>query len=165
MNIGPHKILADHTFALLVEDEKGNKGLLSNKHFAKGEVISPFFAREVLHAPTYLTVQLSDTEHILLGPEFLQYVNHSCDPSAFFDTTEMKLIALKDLQAGDPITFFYPSTEWKMDRAFQCLCGAPNCIGNIQGAYYLTPDQQHYYKLNTFILHKIQESNAGKQSA
>lgn len=165
MNIGPHKILADHTFALLVEDEKGNKGLLANKHFAKGEVISTFFAREVLHAPTYLTVQLSDKEHILLGPEFLQYVNHSCDPSAFFDTTEMKLITLKDLQAGDPITFFYPSTEWKMDRPFQCLCGAPNCIGNIQGAYYLTPDQQQYYKLNTFILHKIQESNAGKQSA
>jgi hypothetical protein len=52
-----------------------------------------------------------------------------------------------------------------MDRAFQCLCGAPNCIGKIQGAFYLTPAQQEHYKLNKYILHKIQESNAGKQSA
>ncbi|GDX43179.1 hypothetical protein LBMAG23_01560 [Bacteroidota bacterium] len=164
MKFGSHTIIADHSFALLVEDEKGSKGLLSNKQFSKGDVISPFYAREVLHAPTYLTVQLSDREHILLGPEFLQYVNHSCDPSAFFDTTEMKLIALKDLQPGDPITFFYPSTEWKMDRAFECLCGAPSCIGKIQGALYLTSAQHQHYKLNKYILHKIQESNAGKQS-
>lgn len=165
MKIKASKIIADHSFVLLVEDENANKELLSNKQFMKGEVISPFFAREVLDAPTYLTVQLSDTKHILLGPEFLQYVNHSCDPNAFFDTTEMKLIALKDIQPGEPITFFYPSTEWKMDRAFQCLCGAPNCIGKIQGAFYLTPAQQEHYKLNKYILHKIQESNADKHSA
>lgn len=157
MKLNAYKVLNDFGIASLVEDAAGTKALISNDTFKEGQVIAPFYAREILQHPTYLTVQLSDNEHILLAPEFLQYTNHSCDPNAFFDTTEMKLIAVKTIRPGEAITFFYPSTEWKMDQPFDCLCGTDKCIKIIKGAYALTKAQQENYKLNNFILKKIQE--------
>ncbi|CAK3952804.1 Hypothetical predicted protein [Lecanosticta acicola] len=46
----------------------------------------------------------------------------------------------RGLEPGDPLTFFYPSTEWKFDRPFDCLCGAPPdvCLGTVQGASVLS---------------------------
>jgi SET domain len=154
-----NKVIENHGTVSLVEDDAGMKSLFSNKAFKAGEVISPFFAKETLSTPTYLTLQLDDQQHILLGPVHLQYTNHSCDPNAFFDTTEMKMVALREIQPGEEITFFYPSTEWKMDRAFDCHCGSPRCLKNIQGAFYLTKEQQNHYKLNNFIIHKIQQTS------
>ena len=158
MKLNEHKILNDFGIAKLVEDAAGAKALISNQKFETGQVIAPFFARATLQQPTYLTDQISDEEHILLGPEYLQYINHSCDPNAFLDTTEMKLLALREIKPNDDITFFYPSTEWKMDQAFECLCGSQHCLKLIQGAYKLTKEQQASYKLNNYIIRKIQES-------
>jgi len=158
VKLNEYKIFNDYGIAKLIEDASGTKALISNQKFEMGQVIAPFFARATFQQPTYLTVQISDEEHILLGPEFLQYTNHSCDPNAFFDTTEMKLVALKEIKPNEDITFFYPSTEWKMDQAFECLCGSPHCLKIIQGAYKLTKEQQLSYKLNNFIIRKIQES-------
>ncbi|MEY2586643.1 MAG: hypothetical protein RLY11_492 [Bacteroidota bacterium] len=157
MKLNSCKVLVDYGIATLVEDATGMKGLLSNSKVEAGQVVTPFYARETLKEPNYLTLQINDQEHILLGPEFIQYTNHSCDPNVFFDTTEMKLVALRDIQVNEELTFFYPSTEWKMDQAFECLCGSEKCIKKIQGAFSLTAQQQQSYKLNQFILNKIQE--------
>lgn len=158
MKLKEFKILNDYGIAKLIEDASGAKALISNQKFEMGQVIAPFFARATLPQPTYLTLQINDEEHILLGPEFLQYTNHSCEPNAFFDTTEMKLVALKEIKPNEELTFFYPSTEWKMDQAFECLCGSAHCLKLIQGAYKLTKEQQLSYKLNNFIIRKIQDS-------
>jgi hypothetical protein len=61
----------------------------------------------------------------MLNPEWLQYINHSCDPNVAFDTAAFKLIALKDVKPGDELCFFYPSTgpyaEGRAEgRAFLC---------------------------------------------
>ena len=158
MKLREFKILNDYGIATLIEDPSGVKALLSNQKIVERQVIAPFYARATFQQPTYLTLQVNEGEHILLGPEFLQYTNHSCDPNAFFDTTEMQLIALREIKPNEEITFFYPSTEWKMDQAFECLCGSPQCLKIIQGAYKLTKEQQDTYKLNNFIHHKIQHS-------
>ncbi len=44
---------------------------------------------------------------------------------------EVRVVRDRDLQVGDQLTFFYPSTEWASPRPFQCLCGAGvgKCIG------------------------------------
>ena len=43
-------------------------------------------------------------------------------------------MAGRDIAAGEELTYFYPSTEWEMDRPFRCLCGAPDCVGVVSGA-------------------------------
>ncbi len=72
---------------------------------------------------TYLTVQTGTDRHITLIPDFLQYINHSCSPNIFFNTTTMELVCLQPIQPGDEFTFFYPSTEWEMAQPFVCNCG------------------------------------------
>ena len=88
-----------------------------------GEVISKFTEGITQNFATYLTIQTGTDTHITLVPEFLQFTNHSCNPTAFFDTTNMELVCLEPLQEGDEITFFYPSTEWEMAQPFVCNCG------------------------------------------
>lgn len=65
------------------------------------------------------------------------YVNHSCEPSAGF-SDEATLIALKDLKAGEEITFDYSLVTvdgWTM----QCHCGAKTCR-KVVGDYMDLPD-------------------------
>ncbi|EME82606.1 uncharacterized protein MYCFIDRAFT_163973 [Pseudocercospora fijiensis CIRAD86] len=49
---------------------------------------------------------------------------------------EVKVARDRDVKPGDALTFFYPSTEWHMDRPFECLCGAGDgvCLGTVAGA-------------------------------
>lgn len=132
-----------------------HRSLYARRTFGAEEVIVEFAARQVHTTPNYLTIQIGDIKHIELFPEFLECTNHSCDPNCFFDTSSMRLISTKPIEEGDELTFFYPSTEWEMDRAFQCTCGSRNCIGLIQGAKFLSEEKLKQYRLTEFIEQKL----------
>jgi hypothetical protein len=53
------------------------------------------------------------------------------------DTERMLMIARRDIQKGEELSFFYPSTEWEMQAPFICLCGSTNCIHVVAGARFL----------------------------
>lgn len=132
-----------------------NKSLHAIGEFCPGEVLFSFGAREILAKPNYLSVQLDKNRHILLDPEWLQYINHSCDPNVDFDTTEMRVTALRQINTGEELTFFYPSTEWSMDRAFKCHCGSQACLGKIEGAGQLPREILGKYRLSQHIKHQL----------
>ena len=134
----------------------GQQSLHATVSFNPGDVICSFHAGKTTKEATYLTVQLDEEKHITLQPEFLQYINHSCSPTVFFDTTQMQLVCLSELNPGDEFTFFYPSTEWDMAQPFNCHCGFSNCLKNIQGALYLSNEVLAQYRLTDFIKRKIQ---------
>jgi hypothetical protein len=150
------KIISDHGFAEVIENLQTNqKSLHALQPFKEGEVISLFSAGEICSIPNYLTVQTGVDTHITLVPVFLQYINHSCEPNVFFDTTSLQLFALKDIAVHAELTFFYPSTEWNMAQPFICFCGSGDCLRNIKGAMYLSPDQLKKYKLTDFIKQQL----------
>jgi len=68
------------------------------------------------------------------------------------------------IKPGDPLTFFYPSTEWSMDRPFDCLCGAPEgvCLGKVGGANLLSQEQLQRWHFNDHI-HKLAAKRDGSQ--
>ncbi|NES19516.1 MAG: SET domain-containing protein [Symploca sp. SIO3E6] len=132
-----------------------NKSLHTTVDFFPGEVLSSFGAREILTKPNYLSVQTAEHQHILLDPEFLQYINHSCDPNLYFDTTNMIVTVLRKIEIGEELTFFYPSTEWSMDRGFDCNCGSYNCLKIIQGAAEIPLDILLKYELSAHIQQKL----------
>ncbi|MBO3457732.1 SET domain-containing protein-lysine N-methyltransferase [Aetokthonos hydrillicola Thurmond2011] len=121
-----------------------------------GEEVSTFKAKETLTKPNYLSVQLNEHEHIMLAPEYLQYINHSCEPNVFFDTINLVIRCLRKIEVGEEITFFYPSTEWSMDQAFDCECKTHKCLGRIQGALYVHPNILYTYQLSNYIKHKVE---------
>ncbi len=152
-------IISAHGNTAVWEDSaNGQRSLHAAIAIEAGSSIADFQAAAIMHTPSYLTVQKDDDEHIHLTPAHLQYVNHSCVPNAFFDTTYMSLIALKAIAAGEEITFFYPSSEWDMAQSFSCRCGSEQCLGEIKGAAHLPADVLIRYHLTDYINRKIQEN-------
>jgi len=139
----------------LCETLGGHRLLRATHPFAKDAVLHPFSAREYVPVATYLSVQVDDGRHIHLSPEFLQYINHSCDPNTFFDVKKGEIVCLRDIAAGEEITFFYPSTEWSMAQPFDCFCQTGRCLGKIQGAAYLDTDLIAQYQFAGHILDKL----------
>ncbi len=160
--------VSNHVIAEVKQNiANGQNALFTLRSFVPGEAIADFSASTISAEPTYLTVQVGIRKHITLQPQFLQYINHSCDPNVFFDTTKMQLLALKPIQSGDELVFFYPSTEWKMTQAFNCYCGSPRCIGTIKGAANLTAELQSQYRFTDFIQQQLAKKVilAGKRAS
>ncbi|MBL0145958.1 MAG: SET domain-containing protein-lysine N-methyltransferase [Chitinophagaceae bacterium] len=150
-------IVSKHVVANVYQD-------IDNKQFAlhaaiafnKGDVIADFSAATTQSYASYLTVQVDTDKHITLKPAFLQYINHSCEPTVFFDTALMQLTALTDIKPGQEFTFFYPSTEWDMAQPFVCNCGSKNCLQLINGAKHLDKKTLQKYQLTQFINQQLQ---------
>jgi hypothetical protein len=171
MDAADESLIAQATFRVLISDgfadvreslATGHKALFTMQPFQPGQVLCSFSAREILTGPTYLTVQIGANRHITLKPEFLQYMNHSCKPNTFFDTTAMQIICLEVVEPGDELTFFYPSTEWEMAQPFVCQCGQPTCLGSVSGAANLPATVLQQYRLSEFIYQQL--SYAGRRS-
>ncbi len=151
-----YKTISNHPFAdVLLNESTNQKSLHATLHLKKGETICIFKAGITQSYATYLTVQTELNTHITLEPEFLQYINHSCEPNVFFDTASFELIALKDLHVGDELTFFYPSTEWEMSQSFVCNCKTQGCLQLINGASFLDKLTLEKYTLTAFIQQQL----------
>jgi hypothetical protein len=61
------------------------------------------------------------------------------------------MVARRDLEPGEELFFFYPSTEWEMAAPFICLCGASNCIHVVAGARFLSLSTLETHYLNRHI--------------
>ena len=161
-----YRIISDHSFAVVRQNIVNNqKAFFAQRSYQPCDIVIEFSASRVLSEPSYLTVQVAIDKHIMLHPEHLQYINHSCDPNVFFDTHAMHIVALKHIAEGDEMTFFYPSTEWDMAQPFTCLCGTSNCLGKIKGAAHISPEIISNYKLTRFIQQQLHDrSNKEKRA-
>jgi len=161
-----YRVISDHHFAVVRQNLVNNqKAFFAQMSYQPGDVITNFSSGQVLNEPTYLTVQVDVDRHIMLQPEHLQYINHSCDPNVFFDTYAMQVIALRPIEEGDEMTFFYPSTEWDMAQPFNCYCGSHNCLGEIKGAAHISADVISKYKVTRFIQQQLHDrSNKEKRA-
>ena len=141
---------------LFYNSANGHHSLRALKHLPLNSVLHTFSAREYVERPTYLSVQVADDRHIHLAPEFLQYINHSCEPNTFFDTKNGEVVALRDITPNEEISFFYPSTEWSMTQPFACFCGTNSCLGQIQGAVHLPKQTLTKYRFAGHIQLQLQ---------
>jgi hypothetical protein len=137
---------SDARFEIL-ERRDGHKSLHAQADFQPGETLVRFSPRVILTGPAVHSVQINESDHILLDPEFLEYTNHSCSPNVVFDVSNMVVTAVQPISTGDEIVYFYPSTEASMNRPFSCLCDSEHCLGLIEGAEYLPPSVLDRYHL------------------
>ena len=159
-----YRVLQQAGFVEVREDlPSGHKSLFATQAFSRDSVLCRFSAGETLSKPTRLTIQTGLNQHITLEPDFLQYLNHSCRPDTFFDTTRMVVISLEDIGPGDELTFFYPSTEWDMAEPFACYCGQATCLGHIKGAVHLTSEVLSSYRLTDFIAQQLAQRGSRRR--
>jgi hypothetical protein len=106
----------------------------------------------VREEPWRHSIQIGPHAHAEPLPEFLRYLNHSCDPNVFIDLREGAVVTLREIAQGEELTFFYPSTEWNMEAPFPCECGAAECLQEIRGASELPARVLARYRLSPVIM-------------
>jgi len=140
------------------------------RSFKLGEIICFLTAAKPVAQRTWATVQCGDSEDLELNSD-LVYVNHSCEPNIAFDVShpdrsQWHARALREISAGDTLTFFYPSTEWDMRQPFECSCGTKSCMRHIAGASRMKKeDFDGRGFINEHILAKIRSSMDEARSA
>ncbi|MGC8856724.1 MAG: SET domain-containing protein-lysine N-methyltransferase [Anaerolineae bacterium] len=147
---------------LVVQTQNHYRSLINRRAYTKGEIICPIPTEAVYDHPSQFTVQVDRNRHVEV--QELASMNHSCNPNTILDTTQMRVIATRDIQSGEELTFFYPSTEWEMSAPFICLCGAPNCIHVVAGARFLPLSTLEHYYLNPPIRELMIELLNGTQN-
>jgi hypothetical protein len=133
--------------ALKVELNAGPAGsrAVALQAFKPGDVLGSMQGCRTVKERTYLTVQTGPDTHIVDIGDFV-FMNHSCHPNVAMCVDRLEVVALRPIAPGDELTFFYPSTEWEMDRPFICRCGAKECVGVVAGAKFLSIETlgQHF---------------------
>ena len=138
---------------LSIKTENKFRTLVTKQAYKKGETICTMPSENIADKPNRFTVQISRDKHTHVGK--LAALNHSCDPNVILDTDKMTMIARRDIEKGEELSFFYPSTEWEMAAPFICLCGAANCIHVVAGARFLPLSTLETHYLNPHIRETI----------
>jgi len=134
---------------LTIKTENKFRSLITRQAYSRGEVICEIPTEKLFDKANRYTVQISQDQHTEVGK--LSALNHSCDPNVILDTENLLMVARRDIEKGEELSFFYPSTEWEMDAPFICLCGASNCIHVVAGARFLPLSTLENHYLNRHI--------------
>lgn len=134
-------------------------GEFAIKNIKKGELIAVFGGHvmtidEVKTLPSEIgDLALGIADGLLIGPISVDEIddgdwfNHSCDPNAGI-LGQIKLVAIKDIKAGEEITFDYVMTIPKNDQiaCFDCNCNNNNCRQRITNNDWQKLELQQKYK-------------------
>lgn len=84
------------------------------------------------HRRTYL-FGLTDGKHVIDGEGVAAFINHCCDPNCEADEIDGRvwIIAMRDIAAGEELTYDYNLYDGDLDDLELCSCGAKNCRGSL----------------------------------
>ena len=137
------------SFPCTVHETITGVGVFATQDIAAGERVLDVNGAMQSH-PTRYSIQIDLDQHIechesLPADEMRarypwRFLNHCCDPNA--SIVGRTLVARRAIQSGEQVTFDYTTTEASMAEPFDCRCGAPKCLGRVQGFLTLTAEEQ-----------------------
>lgn len=147
--------------------DKGGCGVFAREPIPKGELICLWGGRIV--AEHELDPDMRDFNQRLLQideglfletPAILEpadCVNHSCEPNIGF-TGQIGLIAMREIEAGEELTFDYAMCDGTPYDEFDCQCGSANCRGSIRGDDWRIPGLWEKYDgyFSPYLARRIQ---------
>ncbi len=126
-----------------------SRRLIAIRPIAAGKRVFTLVGRETA-IPTRYSIQVGPSLHLDQGEAhdanevvrkyFFRYMDHACDPATIIRTRAV--IAVRDIAAGDTVSFNYNTTEYDMAAPFRCHCESAMCVGTVRGARHLTPGQR-----------------------
>ena len=121
---------------------------------AKGETVAAFggwmVAREVLSTMSHdrqgRSIQVDEDLYLVSSdtPEPGDMLNHSCDPNCGLSGSSL-LVAMRDIEPGEELTFDYAMCDASDYDEFRCLCEQPNCRELVTGADWRILELQAKY--------------------
>lgn len=131
------------------------RGTVATEQIAAGEVIAAFGGRCVTRdefdlLPTsqqVRSIQIEDSLFLAGGaePEPADFINHSCDPTGAMRGSTV-LVALRDIDAGEAITYDYATSDGSDYDEFECACQSALCRGKVTGHDWMLPELQLRYR-------------------
>jgi hypothetical protein len=87
--------------------------------------------------------------------------NHSCDGNTGWVEDGTRMVAIRDIQIGEEITFDYATSEVRDYGFVECMCGAECCRKIVGPEDYLVKEIQEKYKdyFMPFIQDRIDKIN------
>jgi uncharacterized protein len=81
---------------------------------------------------TYL-FGLSDGKYVIDGTGVAAFINHSCDPNCEAHELEGRvvIISMRDIMAGEELTYDYNLYDGELDDLSPCCCGSNTCRGSM----------------------------------
>jgi uncharacterized protein len=81
---------------------------------------------------TYL-FGLDDEKHVIDGEGTAAFINHSCAPNCEPDEIagRVYIFALRNIKAGEELTYDYSLYDGELEDESICLCGAKKCRGTM----------------------------------
>lgn len=127
----------------------GAFALIAMRDFVAGEYLFRVDGTK-FPTPTFTSVQTGPDTHIDVDPTSdltrqmdiypWRFTNHHCEPNV--SMTHAECITLRNIHAGEEITFNYNTTERLMDEPFGCGCRAAVCAGQIGGYARTSPAEK-----------------------
>lgn len=92
------------------------------------------------------SIQVDEDLYLVSGdtPEPGDFLNHSCEPSCGLVGANV-LVAMRDIEIGEELTFDYATCDSSDYDEFTCLCGEPTCRGVVTGLDWTKADLQEKY--------------------
>ena len=140
--------------SITTQETKHGKGVFALRPFSKGEVIlqakGPILDDDDFEDGSYEDchcLQIGERTYIGSSGEIDDFVNHSCDPNAGYRVVgqQADLIAIRDIQVGEEITFDYSTSMHNDANEMDCQCGTSQCRKRIRDFQYLPKELKARY--------------------
>lgn len=146
--------------------EKGGFAVIARRALKKNDLLAVWGGRVVTHEEVLKlsreeqghTIQVHD--ELYLAPLDMQepadFINHSCSPNAGI-CGQIVLVAMRDIAAGEEITFDYAMADSSSFDEFECACGAVTCRGRVSGDDWKRPELWARYDgyFSSYLQHRI----------
>ena len=134
---------------------------------SKGELIS-LWGGNIIHKSQLNQTMPRFTERVIQIDEDLYLLtsaekepndcfNHSCEPNLGF-TGQIGLIAMRDIQTGEELTFDYAMSDGGPYDEFECDCGNPTCRHKVTGNDWALPELWQKYEgyFSSYLARRIE---------
>ena len=156
-------------------NEKGGRGVFAHEPIARGELLV-VYAGAIVEAKDLtrlapevrrLLLQVEEAHYLLSQVEgCADWVNHCCEPNAGL-RGQVALVAMRDIEAGEEITYDYAMSDGSAYDCFDCRCGAERCRGRVGGDDWMLEELWERYRgyFSPYLQARIEELQAARAAA
>ena len=155
-------------YELRITEGKG-EGVVACRDFQRGQLVMKGKIEKELETSTSHSSQIGRNRHVLHAG-LISTVNHSCNPNCGIRVNETgahDFLAFRDIRAGEELTFDYAMRNYSVDHfPLRCMCGAPQCRGEITGWKSLPEEVRKAYEgfVSPYLLEMTRESRQTDKS-
>jgi SET domain-containing protein len=109
------------------------------------------FEHNFVTEPTNKTLRIDEHTHQQStdSESAENFIDHSCEPNAYIDWSDLTLRALRDIKKGETVTYNYFTSDWDDEDVFKCQCDTPSCKQWINGFKHLPFEER--LKIKEFL--------------